>query len=126
MGLLTNLRAWSRHLVAYRFLLSLGLSVACGIILQSYFPVHETDPILRLLALERPAIYHALVWSYTLFLYSTPFLVLSILFSFLYVHFYRADTERSAGSLPPYPDPRTRAALSLVVGEVHRQLVPLP
>ena len=28
--------------------------------------------------------------------------------------------------LPPYPDPRTRTSLSLVLGEVHRQLVPKP
>lgn len=120
------LRAWARHLVEHRFLLSLGLSLACGIVLQTYFPVHETDPILRLIALKRPAIYHALVWSYTFFLYSTPFLVFSILFSFQYVHFYRADTEQSAGALPPYPDPRTRTVPSLVIGEVHRQLSPLP
>ncbi len=126
MGLLSNMRAWSRHLVAYRFLLSLGLSVACGVILQSYFPVHKADPILCLMALERPAIYHALVWSYAFFLYSTPFLILSILFSLIYVHFYRADTERTAGAVPPYPDSRTRQSLSLVIGEVHRQLEPLP
>ncbi|MGC9225419.1 MAG: hypothetical protein ACP5E2_16015 [Terracidiphilus sp.] len=107
-------------------LLSLGLSAACGIVLQALYPVHETDPMLRLVALERPAIYQALVWSYSFFLYSTPFLIFSVLFSFLYVHFYRAAIEHSAGPLPPYPDPRTRADLSLVIGEVHRQLVPRP
>jgi hypothetical protein len=31
-----------------------------------------------------------------------------------------------AGLLPPYPTPRTRTELSLIVGEVHRQLVPKP
>src|SRR6202041_3086015 len=30
------------------------------------------------------------------------------------------------GALPPYPDPLTRTELSLVLGEVHRQLVPNP
>jgi hypothetical protein len=123
---LSNLHAWSRHLVEHRFLLSLGLSAACGIVLQALYPVHETDPMLRLIALERPAIYRALVWSYSFFLYSTPFLIFSVLFSFIYVHFYRAAIEHSAGPLPPCPDPRTRADLSLVIGEVHRQLVPLP
>lgn len=53
------------------------------------------------------------------------FLFSRLVFSLIYVHFYQANTKRSAGVLPSYPDPRTRAALSLVVGEVHRQLVPL-
>ncbi len=126
MRLLSSLRFWSRLLVEHRFLLSLGLSVASGIVLQSYFPVHEVDPVLRLIALERPAIYHALVWSYTFFLYSTPFLGFSVLFSMVYVHFYRPETNHNAGPLPPYPDPRMRRDLSLVVGEVHRQLEPFP
>ena len=126
MRLLSNLHAWSRHLVEHSLLLSLGLSVACGIVLQALYPVRETDPMLRLIALERPAIYQALVWSYSFFLYSTPSLIFSVLFSFIYVHFYRADVQQSAGRLPPYPDPRTRTDLSLVIGEVHRHLVPLP
>ena len=113
-------------LMEHRTLLSLGLSVACGIVLQSLYPVNTADPMLRLIALERPAIYHALVWNYNLFLYSTPFLGISILFSLVYVHLYRGQIERAAGALPPCPDPRTRADLALVVGEVHRQLVPQP
>ncbi len=126
MRFFSSMRTWSRLLVEYRVLLALGLSVASGIVLQSYFPVREADPVLRLIALERPAIYRALVWSYTLFLFSTPFLAFSVLFSMIYVHFYRPETNRSTGPLPPYPDPRTRQDLSLVVGEVHRQLAPLP
>jgi hypothetical protein len=113
-------------LMEHRIMLSLGLSVACGIVLQSLYPVNIGDPMLRLIALERPAIYHALVWSDNLFLYSTPFLGISILFSLVYVHLYRGQIERAAGALPPYPDPGTMPDLALVVGEVHRQLVPQP
>ena len=82
--------------------------------------------MLRLIALERPPVFHAVVWSYDLFLYSTPFLACSMIFSLLYVHLYRSEQELAAGSLPPYPDPHTRTELSLVLGEVHRQLVPKP
>ncbi len=95
----------SRPLIEYRLLLSLGLSAACGIVLQSLYPVHDADPLLRLLALERPAIFHGLLWSYNLFLYSTPFLVFSILFSLAYIHFYDPKSDQVAGALPPYPDP---------------------
>ena len=122
-GIVNNLL---HPLMEHRVLLSLGLSVACGIVLQSLYPVNTADPMLRLIALERPAIFDGLVWSYNLFLYSTPFLGISILFSLAYVHFYKGQIERAAGALPPCPDPRTRANLALVVGEVHRQLVPRP
>jgi hypothetical protein len=78
-------------------MLSLGLSIACGIVLQSLCPVNTADPMLRLIALERPAIFDGLVWSYNLFLYSTPFLAISILFPLVYVHC------PSLGGLKPSP-----------------------
>jgi hypothetical protein len=126
MSLAVSLRNLSRPLVEYRVILSFGLSAACGIVLHSLYPVHDADPLLHLLALERPEIFHGLVWSYSLFLYSTPFLVFSILFSLAYIHFYEPKPDQVAGRLPPYPDPLRREDLFLVVGELHRQLKPLP
>lgn len=122
MNIAVHLRNLSRPLVEYRTLLAFGMSVACGIMLQSLYPVHDADPLLRLLALERPAIFHGLVWSYSLFLYSTPFLVFSILFSLAYVHFYAPEKNRAVGPLPPYPDPSQRQSLELIVGELHHPL----
>jgi hypothetical protein len=113
-----------RPLVAYRILLSLGLSATCGIILNSFFPINAANPFLHLIELQRPPIFHGVVWGYEFFLYSTPFLVFSMIFSLLYVHLYKSERELTAGSLPPYPDSRTRTALSLILGEVHSQLVP--
>jgi hypothetical protein len=121
-----HLQKLIRPLVEYRIVLALGLSATCGIVLNSLFPMNTTNPLLRLIALERPPIFHALVSSYQLFLYSTPFLIFSMIFSLLYVHLYRAELELAVGALPPYPDPHTRTELSLVLGEVHRQLVPKP
>ena len=77
-----------RPSVENRFLLSLGISVANGIVLDSMFPLNTANPFLRLIALERPLIFHAIAWSYDLFLYSTPFLACSMIFSLLYVHLY--------------------------------------
>ena len=102
------------------------MSAACGIVLNSMFPINTANPLLRLIALERPAVFHTVVWSYGLFLYSTPFLAWSMIFSLLYVHLYRNEQELAVGSLPPYPDPHTRTELSLILGEVHRQFVPKP
>jgi hypothetical protein len=113
-----------RPLIANRILLAFGLSVACGVILNSFFPVNSADPLLRLIALEQPRIYLGIVRSYGFFLYSTPFLFLSMGFSLLYVHLYKSEVELTPGALPPYPDPRTRKELSLIVGEIHSRLAP--
>jgi hypothetical protein len=126
MSLAMHLRNLSRPLVEYRVVLSLGLSAACGVVLDSLYPSQDRNPFLQLLALERPAIFHGLVWSYSLFLYTTPFLVLSILFSLAYIHFYEPKPDQIAGQLPAYPDPRHRQELFLIAGEVHRQLKPEP
>jgi hypothetical protein len=115
-----------RPLVEYRILLALGLSAASGIILNTLCPINEANSLLRLIAYQRPPVFHGLVWSYSLFLYSTPFIAFSMIFSLMYVHLYRSESELIAGSLPPYPDPINRADLTLVLGEVHRQLVPKP
>ncbi len=121
-----NSRQLTRELIERRVPLSFGLSAVCGLVLQSLCPIHEADPLLRLIAIERPAIYQGLTWSYALFLYTTPFLVSSILFSLAYVHFYAPDLKQNAGRLPDFPDPRARRDLFLVVGEVHKQLDPEP
>ena len=126
MNLAAHLRSLSRPLVEYRVILSFGLSAACGVMLDSLYPIEYRNPFLQLVALERPAIFHGLVWSYSIFLYSTPFLVFSILFSLAYIHFYEPRPDRVAGALPPYPDPRHRADLFLIAGEVHHKLKPEP
>jgi hypothetical protein len=113
-----------RPLIAYRFLLSIGLSTACGIILNTLLSIDHTDAMLRLMEAERPEIVRGLLMGYTLFLYSTPFILLSMGFSLLYVHLYKSALELNPGALSPYPDPRKRRDLSLIVGEVHSRLTP--
>ena len=122
----SSMAAIVRPLIEHRLIVSCGLSVASGMVLQNSYPLNAANPLLRLIALERPAIFEFLVWSYTFFLYSTPFLGISVLLSFVYVHFYSRDLSRAGGPLPEYPDPRTRHDLFLVVGEVHHRLKPDP
>jgi hypothetical protein len=113
-------------LVEHRFLLSVGLAAAAGIVLRAQFPWPESDPLLRLVSLERPTLYSVAAHGYELFLFTTPFLLSSMIFSLLYVHVYQRRVEAVAGALPAYPDPIDRQRLSLVLGEVHHQLTPLP
>jgi hypothetical protein len=115
-----------RPLIEHRILLALGLSAASGIVLNTLYPINQANSLLRLIAYQRPTVFHGLVWSYGLFLYSTPFVAFSMIFSLMYVHLYRSESELAVGSLPPYSNPHTRTDLSLVLGEVHRQLVPEP
>jgi hypothetical protein len=86
MRIQTHLENLARPLVEYRILLSLGLSAASGIVLNTLFPIHTANPLLRLIAYERPPIFNGLVWSYDVFLYTTPFIAFSMIFSLLYVH----------------------------------------
>ncbi len=126
MRIPTILQELTRGLIEHRRLISIGLSPACGLVLQSIYPIRESNSLLQLIALKRPFVYQGLVWSYTLFLYTTPFLISSILFSLAYVHLYTPDAASTAGRLPKYPDPRFRRNLFLVVGEVHLQIRPGP
>jgi hypothetical protein len=69
-------------------------------------------------------LYQLLTSSYAVFLFTTPYLMLSMLLSFIYVHFYREQLELAAGALPPYPAPASRRDLFLVLGEVHEPFEP--
>ena len=126
MSLRNSLQPLVGPLVAYRTLLALGFSMATGVILDSLFPVHLSAPLLRLIAFKRPILFHGLVWSYTFFLYSTPYLFFSVFFSLVYVHLYVPVQKNSSGPPPPYPDPIIRKDLYLVVGEVHHPTKPIP
>ncbi len=125
-GLLPQVRACVRFLIEQRLLLSVGFAIAVGVVLQGQFAVSTNDPLLNLIAWERPAMYRGLVDSFEAFLFTTPFLVFSMLFSLAYVHFYRKDAEEVSGPLPPYPDVRSREELFLVLGEVHKRTTPRP
>src|SRR5258707_8553758 len=69
-----------------KILLSAGLSSAAGLILKSVVLIPVADPLFGYAALQRPSIYHVLVWSYGAFLFTTPFLMLSVCLSFVYIH----------------------------------------
>jgi hypothetical protein len=65
-------------------------------------------------------------YSYTFFLYTTPYIVYSILLSGLYIFALKTGRKIRAGKLPIYSDPRKRRELSLVLGEVHHPRKQMP
>jgi hypothetical protein len=80
-GLKSRLKMLSR-VFRNRFLLSVGLSVATGLVVRSVIQIPDSDPLLRY-AFERPAMYQAFIVSYALFLFTTPFLLLSMCLSLI-------------------------------------------
>jgi hypothetical protein len=61
MRIPTAIQNLTRELIEYRSALSLGLSVAAGVVLQSLYPIDAVDPILRLMVIDRPFIYQNLL-----------------------------------------------------------------
>ena len=110
----------SRHFIACL------LSAATGMALYFRTPFPEDNIFLRVMAIRSESAFLFFKYSYTLFLYTTPYIVYSILLSGIYVFALKAGRKIRAGKLPLYSDPRKRRELSLVVGEVHHPRKQMP
>src|SRR2546430_4269140 len=102
------------------------LSAATGMALYFTAPFPEDNIFLRVMAIRSAPAFLFFKYSYTLFLYTTPYVTYSILLSGIYIFALKAGRKIRAGKLPLYPDPRKRADLSLVVGEVHHPRKQVP
>jgi len=103
----------SKGIVAY------VLACASGITLFFRWPFPETDPVLRLIAVRAPLVFLSFKYTYALFLFTTPYIVYSLVLSGLYIFAFRPNRKIKPMPLPAYPDARKRAELFLVLGEVH-------
>jgi len=103
----------SKGLVAY------VLACATGITLYFRWPFPENDMMLHLISIRSPLIYAFFKYTYTLFLFTTPYIGYSLVLSGLYVFAFRPTRKIKPMPLPAYPDPSRRDELFLVLGEVH-------
>ena len=110
----------SKNLVAF------ALAAATGMTLYFRFPFPEGNTSLLIMALRSPSAFEVLKYSYTLFLFSTPYIGYSVALSGLYIFALKAKRRIRAGRLPLFPDPRKRDDLFLVVGEVHNPRKQVP
>jgi hypothetical protein len=110
----------SKGIVAY------VLACATGITLYFRWPWPQNDLVLRLIELRAPYIYLFFKYTYTLFLFTTPYIGYSLVLSGLYVFAFRPTRKVKPMPLPPYCDPATRDDLFLVLGEVHNPRTPVP
>ena len=95
------------------------LACATGITLYFRWPFPENDLMLRLISIRAPLIYAGFKYTYTLFLFTTPYIAYSLVLSGLYVFAFRPTRKIKPMPLPAYPDPSNRDELFLVLGEVH-------
>ena len=102
------------------------LASATGMTLYFLLPFPAGNFFLRLIAVNAPLVYSGAKCSYTVMLFTTPYIILSILLSGLYIFTLKIRKRVFPARLPVYPDPQHRDKLFLVVGEVHdpRKAIP--
>src|SRR5947207_11690917 len=109
-----------------RLFLACLLSAATGMALYFRMPFPEDNIFLRVMAIRSASAFLFFKYSYTLFLFTTPYIAYSILLSGIYIFALKAGRKIRAGKLSLYPAPRKRTELSLVVGEVHHPRKQIP
>jgi len=108
-----------QRLIHSKNLIACVLAATTGMILYFRAPFPEDNLLVELLSLRARTIFLGLRYSYLVFLYTTPFIVYSILLTGIYIFALRIPQKTRPGRMPIYADPRTREDLFLVLGEVH-------
>jgi hypothetical protein len=99
--------------------------MATGVCLFYTLPFPESAFVFQLISWRAPLALASFRWIYNLSLFTTPYLLYLAALSGLYVATLKYRQRVVPGRLPPYPDPRIRKELFLVVGEVHQPREPI-
>jgi len=102
------------------------LAMATGFVLFYRAPFPEGQVFLEVIALRAPQALASFKWLYWVSLFSTPYMAYAAILSALYVFTLKVGRRVTAGRLPPYPAPRKRNDLFLIIGEVHDPRKPGP
>ena len=109
-----------RQAIENRSFLSFLLASVLGMALFFRCPFPADNAILRFIHAQRPGIFQGFRWSYTAMLFTTPYILFSLLLSFAYIFAVKQERGKRMAKLPPYPEPASRDRLFVVVGEVHQ------
>jgi hypothetical protein len=99
--------------------LTIVCALVSGAILNMRLPFPD-DAMVRLCFYETHSLYLLIKYAWQAMLYTTPGIVFSIAFSWVYVHTASGEKVLSLG-LPPFPDPCNEPKLHIVLGERHHQ-----
>jgi hypothetical protein len=114
------------RLVESRNWVTAALSAGVGLAFFYRWPFPEESALLQLIFLEKPYIFCGIKYAYRIMLFSTPYIIFSVLGSLVYIFVLRQEKSVGLAKLPPYPDPAGRQQLYIVVGEIHHPKKPEP
>jgi len=115
-----------RRIVESRNFVSFVMSAAIGIVLFREWRFPEDNNVLQMVLLQKPYLFYGIKYSFTTMLFTTPFILLSVLFSLTYIFIVRQEEKVGLERLARYPAPALRNELYVVVGEVHHPKRPQP
>jgi hypothetical protein len=103
---------------------SLMLALAIGVAGLTRWPLTTENMFLAMVAAENPRLWTAMAYGYTTLWFSTPFVLLAVLSSLVYIFAVGRRENASFSALPPYQRPQDREQLYLVLGEQHLPRMP--
>jgi len=108
-----------RTIVDARRVVAILIAASVGMWGLHTYPVPRDDPFLGLIQLREPVVFQVLAYGYATLWFTTPFFLASLVTSVLAIVVYRRVPTARYRPLPRYPEPETRTAPSLVLGESH-------
>jgi hypothetical protein len=115
-----------RALVEHRELVSGLVAAAASAAAWTRWPWPAANPVLQLVAVHQPVLYRTWHVTYAILLFTTPYLVSSVVLSLAYIFVVTRYPAITRMPLPQYPDPGSSEPLFLVVGECHHPTKPGP
>ena len=104
--------------------MTLSLNAIVGAIWLRQVPFPGELPILLLVELRHPWVYQGIRTGYWIMAVTTPLLVITMMWAVGYIFLANVAARVRPHRLPPYAPPKTRDALSLVLGELHHPPAP--
>jgi hypothetical protein len=114
-----------RVLFVHRTPISFALSVGISLLGTRTFPVPRDNSLLLLIDETHPWLFAGLRYAYPALWCTTTFIALMVAASVLYVLTARVHLSASPQPLPSYPSTQNRRDLFLVLGELHKRIVPM-
>jgi len=115
-----------RRVVEGRNLVSFVVSAALSLYLFRGWPFPAENNLLQMVLLRKSQLFYGIKYAFVAMLFTTPYIALSILFSFAYIFMMRREEQVGAMRLAPYVPPASRIDLYLVIGELHHPKRPQP
>src|SRR5437588_4979527 len=107
-----------RQIFKMRTFLACVLAAVTGMVLYFCYPFPGENFFLELIFLWARPVFQGLKFFYTLFLFTTPYILYSFLISGVYIFTLKRPRRGKARKPPAYPPATTRKDLFVVLGEV--------